>query len=134
VIPHAAAGTIGPLMIAMVQSAFPRALMRGLRVTDNAVSPRSPTGGRAVGVPAITRDANGEQRAAGAAHFLAERDVVHGVASAAATSPGRTRDSVAQIGPAASDVHGESEAVTRVRRERSDPHLLSLPCQPIRSA
>src|SRR5450756_1005741 len=66
------------------------------------LTPRDLTGRRAVGVTAITGGADGEQRAAEAAHFLAQRDVVHGVASAAVTSPGRTCDSVAQITAAAS--------------------------------
>lgn len=36
---------------------------------------------------------------------------------------GRTRHSVAQLTATASDIHGGSEVVTRVRRFSPDPHL-----------
>jgi hypothetical protein len=61
------------------------------RRIDAAPARDDATGRRAVGVTAITGQAHGKQGAAGAAHLLAQRDVVHGVASAATTAAGRTR-------------------------------------------
>ena len=87
VIPHAAADAIRPLMIAMVQSSFRRALMPRLGGAHAASTPRALTGRRAVRLTAITGGANGKQGTAGAAHLLAQRDVVQGVTSAAVTSP-----------------------------------------------
>ena len=90
-IPHAAAGAIRALMVAVVELPFYRGAMPRPRGAHAAVTSRPLTGRRAVGVPAITGQANGKQGAAGATHLLAQRDVVHGVASAATTAPGRTR-------------------------------------------
>ena len=96
VIRHAAASPIGALVVAMIAAALRARLMARPGGAHAPVTSRALTARRAVGVATITRGANRKRGAAGAAHLLAQRNVVHGVASAAATSPGRTRDSVAQ--------------------------------------
>ena len=124
-IPHAR--PIGPLMIPMIEAPFRTPAMTGSRRADGAPARGDATARRAVGVPAITGPTNGKQGAAGAAHLLAQRDVVHGVASAAATPSGRAHDSVAQLTTTASDVPW------RVRGGHEGPEVQSgpspLPCR-----
>ena len=73
-------------MVTMIEAPFRTPAVAGAGGVDRAPACGAATGQRAVRVPAITGGANGKQDAAGAAHFLAQRDV-HGVASAATTAP-----------------------------------------------
>ena len=124
---------IRPLMVAVIQAAFRAAAMPAFAAAHAAARPAALTRRRAVGVTAITGEANRKQGAA--ARHVFWRSGTSSMASPQqrGAPPGHHADSVAQETATASDGPGEPEVVTRVRRIRPGPHLC-LPPQPTRSA
>jgi len=85
VIPHAAPGAIGALMVPVIEASFRTAPMAGLGGLHRAPAGQGPAARRAVGVAAVARHTDREEAAAPAARLLAE-GLVHGVGVHAATS------------------------------------------------
>ena len=88
VIPHAAPGAIGALMVSVIEAPFPTALMAGLGGLHRAPAGQGPATHRAVGVATVARRTDREEAVAPAAGLLAEgaEGLVHGVGVRAATS------------------------------------------------
>jgi hypothetical protein len=76
------AGAIGALVIAMIETAFGAATVTLLGRADRVAACRRTTHRRAIGVAAITRDADRKKPIAASAEFLAKRRV-HDVEAAA---------------------------------------------------
>ena len=85
VIPHAAAGAVGALTVAVVETSFRTALMTGVGGPNRPAPTGRPARRRAVGMTAVTRRADGEGTAALTAGSLAE-GLVHGVGARGAIS------------------------------------------------
>ena len=113
VIRHAAAGAVGALTVAVVETSFRTALMTDVGGPNRPAPTGRPARRRAVGMTAVTRRADGEGTAALTAGSLAE-GLVHGVGARGAISDWTTDP---EPWHNSSDRLGLSElgAVTRVR-------------------
>ena len=97
---HAAAGAVGALPVAMVETPFRAALMAGPGSSNRPATTGRPARRRAVGVAAVTRRADGEGTAAVTTGSLSE-GLVHGVGARGAVSDWTTsvnRGTTAAIG------------------------------------
>ena len=82
---HAAAGAVGALTVAVVETSFRTALMTGVGGPNGPAPSGRPARRRAVGMTAVTRRADGEGTAALTAGSLSE-GLVHGVGARGAIS------------------------------------------------
>ena len=84
-IPHAAPGAIGALMVPVIEAPFRTALMAGLGGLHRAAAGQGPAARRAVGVAAVARRTDRKEAVAPAAGLLTE-GLVHGVGARRAIS------------------------------------------------
>ena len=100
VIPHAAPGAIGALMVPVIEAPFRTALMAGLGGLHRAAAGQGPAARRAVGVAAVARRTDRKEAVAPAAGLLTE-GLVHGVGARRAISdwtPSLNRDTTGATG------------------------------------
>jgi hypothetical protein len=133
VIPHATARAIGSLMIAVVEASFRALAMTAAGRADRAPTPLSPAALRAVGVAAITGDANREGLRTRPARAQPERDVHQAVAPS--TRPWNDKTLVRRATMALGKATGcVVESATRIRSANSGSSPRLSPRVPYRKA
>ena len=135
VIRHAAAGAVGALPVAMVETPFGAALMAGPGGSNRPAASDRAAPRRAVGLAAVTRRADGERSVALTTDLLAE-GLVHGVGARGAVSdwtPSLNRGTTAATGSICRS-SGRSRGVRLGHNRALTPRLSPLPTLPERRA